>query len=61
MNLFALTIDGGGAAITTEMLQPLVDGVTANIGVILPIGLGLFAIFLGINIIPKLITKFTSR
>ena len=37
-------------AITEEMLKPLVEGVVANVGVILPIGLGLFAIFLGIRI-----------
>lgn len=49
-----------GVAITAEMLQPLVDGITANIGVILPIGIGLMAIFIGINLIPKLIKKFTK-
>jgi hypothetical protein len=49
------------AAINESMLQPLIDGVTANVGVILPVGLGLFAIFLGINLIPKLIKKFTSH
>ena len=46
-------------AITEEMLTPLVEGVVANIGVVLPIGLGLFAIFLGIRLIPKLISRFT--
>lgn len=45
--------------ITTEMLSPLVDGIVANIQVILPVGLGLFAIFLGIRIIPGLISRFT--
>lgn len=47
-------------AITTDMLTPLVEGVTANIGVILPVGIGIFAIFLGIRILPKLISKFTK-
>ena len=45
-------------AITTDMLTPLVEGVVANIGVILPVGLGLFAIMLGIRIIPGLISRF---
>lgn len=49
------------ATITEEMLQPLIDGVSANVGVILPVGLGLFAIFLGIALIPRLIKKFTSN
>lgn len=53
-------VNAGGATITTEMLQPLVDGVTSNIAVILPVGIGLFAIFIGIALIPKLIKKFTK-
>jgi hypothetical protein len=48
------------ATISETMLQPLIDGVTANIGVILPVGLGLFAIFIGVALIPKLIKKFTN-
>ena len=61
---FATTEGGGGTsslptvAITTDMLTPLVEGVVSNIGVILPVGLGLFAIMLGIRIIPGLITRF---
>lgn len=61
---FASETGGGGGgslpsfAITEEMLSPLIDGVMANIQVILPIGLGLFAVFLGIRIIPGLISRF---
>ncbi|NCE76938.1 hypothetical protein D1157_18630 [Anaerotruncus sp. X29] len=46
-------------SITEEMLEPLIQGVIANVTVILPIGLGLMAIFLGIRIIPGLISRFT--
>ena len=35
-------------AITEEMLEPLVQGVVANISVLLPIGLSLMTLFLGI-------------
>ena len=52
---FAATEPGGAdlptIAITTDMLKPLVEGVVANIGVVLPVGLALFAIMLGIRII----------
>lgn len=44
--------------ITNSMLTPLVEGVIANVGVILPVGLGLFAVFLGIRLIPGLISSF---
>lgn len=45
-------------AITTDMLTPLIDGVVSNIGVILPIGIALLAIFIGIRMIPKVIGMF---
>ncbi len=45
-------------AITQDMLTPLVQGVVDNIAVVLPMGLGLFAIFLGIRIIPSLVSRF---
>ncbi len=45
-------------SITNEMLAPLVQGVVDNISAILPVGLGLFAIFLGIRIIPGLLSRF---
>lgn len=59
----ALTVgasDLPSVSITTDMLKPLVEGVVANIGTVLPVGLGIFSIFLGIRIIPKLISRFTS-
>lgn len=57
---FASDSSVSNVAITSEMLKPLVEGVTANIGVILPIGIGLFAIIIGVNMVPKMIKKFLS-
>jgi hypothetical protein len=51
---------GEEAMITTEMLEGVLDAVTSNIGVILPIGVGLFAVVLGIKFIPMIFKKFTS-
>ena len=45
-------------AITEEMLEPLVQGVIANVSVVLPVGLALMAVFLGIRIIPGLVSRF---
>ena len=44
--------------ITQDMMMPLVDGVVSNIGVILPVGLTIFAIIIGIRLIPGLISSF---
>ncbi len=45
-------------AITEEMLSPVVEAVVANIAVILPVGLGLFAIMVGIRLIPGMLLRF---
>lgn len=43
--------------ITQDLLVPILYGIYANISTILPIGLGLFSIFLGIRIIPAVISR----
>lgn len=58
--LTALSATPPSAVITEDMLKPLVEGVSANVAVVLPVGLGLFSIFLGIGLIPKLVKKFTT-
>lgn len=51
-------MDGGSAVVTAEMLQPVIDTITANVTVLLPVGLGILAIMLGIALIPRIIWKF---
>lgn len=45
-------------SITSDMLTPLVEGVVSNINVVLPVGLGLMGLMLGIKVIPRLIKRF---
>ena len=47
-------------SITTQMLQPLVEGTVANVNVVLPVGLGIMGLMLGIRIIPGLLRRFTG-
>lgn len=47
-------------AITETMLEPVVDSIVANIGVILPIAVVLFGIMIGIGLVPKILSKFTN-
>ena len=47
-------------SITTQMLQPLVEGIVANVNVVLPVGLGIMGLMLGIRIIPGLLRRFTG-
>ncbi len=60
MNAMLLNAEAG-VAITTEMLKPIVDAVTSNIGVILPVGITIFGIMLGIGLIPRIVGKFASK
>ena len=43
-------------SITEMMLLPVLEGIIANITVVMPILLGLFSIYLGSRIIPSLIS-----
>ena len=49
----------GDPIVTTEMLSPILDSITANVAVIVPIGIGIFAIVLGVRFIPKIFKMFT--
>lgn len=52
-------MEGGSAAVVTAaMLEPVIDTITANVTVLLPVGLGILAIMLGIALIPRIIWKF---
>lgn len=57
---FASDTTTPGVAITTDMLQPVVTSTTANLAVIIPIGIGLFAILLGVGLVPRVIKMFTG-
>ena len=44
--------------VTAEMLEPVADAVTSNLGVLLPVGIGIMAIMIGVALIPRIIWKF---
>ena len=57
-----LSVLGEGAAVapvvTAEQLAPVVDAITANLGVLLPVGLTILGIMVGVALIPRIIYKF---
>ena len=57
-----LSVLGEGAAVapvvTAEQLAPVVDAITANLGVLLPVGLTILGIMVGVSLIPRIIYKF---
>ena len=52
--LFIMT----AVVITEAMLQPVVDSITGNLGVLLPVGLTILAVMIGVALIPRIIWKF---
>ncbi|MGU8037486.1 hypothetical protein ACS6YX_10280 [Streptococcus suis] len=44
--------------ITSELIQPVVQAVTNNITAIVPAGLSILALSLGVSAVPKIIKKF---
>lgn len=47
-----------GFAITAELVQPVVTAITSGVSTLVPIGLSIMAVFIGIGLIPRIIYKF---
>lgn len=44
--------------VTSDMLKPITDSITGNLPVLLPVGITLMAISLGVALIPRVIYRF---
>lgn len=53
-----LTAGIDGVAITSEMLAPITDALTNNLGVLLPVGISIMGIMIGVSLIPRIVYKF---
>jgi hypothetical protein len=58
MAVTTFAAESDNVAITSDMLEPILSAAKDNIAVILPVGIGLFAILLGVSFIPMLFKKF---
>lgn len=45
-------------AITAEMLEPVTTAISSGLTTLVPIGIGIMAVFVGISLIPRIIYKF---
>lgn len=45
-------------SLTTAMLEPITSAITTNLGVLLPVGLGIMGTMIGISLIPRIVYKF---
>ena len=44
--------------VTSAMMAPVVSAITDNLGVLLPVGLSIMAVMVGVSLIPRIIYKF---
>ena len=44
--------------LTAAMLQPITQAITTNLGVLLPVGIGIMGTMIGISLIPRIVYKF---
>lgn len=44
--------------ITAQLVQPVVDAINSGLAVLLPVGIGIMAIMVGVSLIPRIIYKF---
>ncbi len=44
--------------ITADMLAPIITSVTNDIGVLVPAGISILGIMVGVNLIPRIVYKF---
>jgi|GEM_PF-607176 len=44
--------------ITNAMVQPIADTISSGLDVLVPIGIGVMAVMIGISLIPKIIYRF---
>lgn len=45
-------------AITTELVQPIKEAIDSGLSTLVPIGIGIMAVMVGISLIPRIIYKF---
>ena len=54
----AMLATASGATVTAEMLAPITTTLNSNLDVLLPIGITIMGIMIGVSLIPRIIYKF---
>ncbi len=44
--------------LTAEMLQPITDSINSDLGILLPVGITIMGIMIGVSLIPRIVYKF---
>lgn len=44
--------------VTSAMVQPILDTISSNLTVLLPVGVAIMGIMIGVSLIPRIVYKF---
>ncbi len=44
--------------LTAEMLEPITDSINSDLGILLPVGITIMGIMIGVSLIPRIVYKF---
>ena len=47
-----------GFTVNAEAVEPITDAIRSGLSVLVPVGLGIMATFIGISLIPRIVYKF---
>lgn len=47
-----------GFTITADLVKPVTDAISSGLTVLVPVGIGIMATFVGLNLVPRIIYKF---
>lgn len=47
-----------GFTITADLVKPITDALSSGLTTLVPVGIGIMATFIGIQLIPRIIYKF---
>ncbi len=51
-------METGLVNVTSAMLEPITESITSNLGVLLPVGITIMAVLIGVALIPRIVYKF---
>lgn len=47
-----------GFTITADLVKPVTDAISSGLTVLVPVGIGIMATFVGLSLVPRIIYKF---
>lgn len=51
-------LNEGSGFLTPDLVKPILDNAQGDLGILLPIGVGLMSIMIGVSLIPRIVYKF---